>query len=318
MNWKEILRQNFTRWEPLADFLQLTSEQRRQILETPEFPLNLPLRLAQKIAKATLDDPILRQFLPTQRETIVTPGFSADPVKDRSFQLAPKLLHKYNGRALLVCTSACAMNCRFCFRQNFDYESDKNFDAELKAISQDDSIQEVILSGGDPLFLSNRALQSLLQSLSETPHVKRLRFHTRFPIGIPERIDDSFLSLLGGIKCQIWFVIHTNHPNELDEDVFRHLKKLQCLGITVLAQTVMLRGVNDQVSTLKLLCEKLANHGILPYYLHQLDRVQGTAHFEVPEEEGRKIIDALAAQLSGYAVPKFVREIPGEPGKTIL
>ncbi len=211
------------------------------------------------------------------------------------------------------------MHCRYCFRQNFDYETTlKTFEKELECIAQDSTLQEVILSGGDPLSLSDQVLKSILVELSAIPHVKRVRFHTRFPVGIPERIDADFLDIFTQIPLQVWFVIHANHPDELDADVLASLKSLQKLGIAVLNQSVLLQGVNDQISILKELSEKLVNHGILPYYLHQLDRVQGTAHFEVAEEHGKALIQALTGQLSGYAVPKYVREIPGESNKTGL
>jgi EF-P beta-lysylation protein EpmB len=317
--WNEIFRLNFTRWDALADFLELTPEQRKQLLTAPKFPLNLPLRLAQKVTKGTLDDPILLQFLPTLNETTSVNGFEIDPVEDKTFKIAPRLLHKYEGRALLICTGACVMNCRFCFRQNFDYSvDDKNFNEALEAIKNDHSIKEVILSGGDPLSLPDRTLQPLLQSLSDIPHVMRIRFHTRFPLGIPERIDESFLAMLQAIPKQIWFILHTNHSRELDADVLKHLKQMQKLGVVILSQTVLLRGVNDSCTTLKELCEKLVDNGIFPYYLHQLDRVQGAAHFEVSEDEGRALIAELSKQISGYAVPKYVREIPGELSKTLL
>lgn len=317
--WRQVLRQNFTRWDALADFLRLTPTQRQAILQNPRFTLNLPMRLANKIAKGTLDDPILRQFLPTTEETKPVSGFGCDPVGDIKARKAPKLLHKYQGRVLLVCTSACAMHCRFCFRQNFDYEVENNaFSEELTAIAADATIQEVILSGGDPLSLSDLSLKKLLNDLVGIPHVKRIRFHTRFPVGIPERIDDHFLELFKDISKQIWFILHSNHPLELDADVLASLKKLQKLGIVVMNQSVLLRGVNDDAQILKELCEKLVDHGIAPYYLHQLDRVQGASHFEVSEEEGKKLMQVLAAQLSGYAVPRYVREVAGEPGKTFL
>jgi EF-P beta-lysylation protein EpmB len=317
--WKQILRSNFTRWEALADFLELNPQQRKIILQKPRFPLNLPLRLAEKIVKGTLDDPILRQFLPSIEEEKKHPLFLIDPVGDQACRPKSKLLHKYQGRVLLVCTSACAMHCRYCFRQNFDYDvSDQSFDEELDVIANDPSIYEVILSGGDPLSLSDRTLQKLLEDIDQIPHIKRIRFHTRFPIGIPERIDENFLSIISKVRCQIWFVIHSNHARELDDDIFSHLKNLHKLGVVMLNQSVLLRGVNDSVEALKQLCETLANHGILPYYLHQLDRVQGSAHFEVSEEEGRYLIQEIAKQLSGYAVPKYVREISGETGKTKL
>ncbi|WP_068468534.1 KamA family radical SAM protein [Candidatus Protochlamydia phocaeensis] len=317
--WRAILRENFNRVEALADFLELSSQQRQQLLFKPTFAINVPLRLAQKMAKQNLDDPLVRQFLPTRQENENHPDFVLDPVQDETFRCEAKLLHKYEGRVLLVCTSACAMHCRYCFRQNFSYDrEDKLFLAEIEAIRSDASIHEVILSGGDPLSLSDETLKSLLDQLNAIPHLKRLRFHTRFPIGIPERIDDSFLRLISACSKQLFFVIHCNHPKELGADLFARLKELQKLGCVLLNQAVLLKGVNDDAPTLRTLCEELADQGILPYYLHQLDRVQGTAHFEVEEEQGRALIREIARSLPGYAVPKYVREIAGEPHKTPL
>lgn len=316
--WRTILRKNFTRLDQLADFLDLSQEQRAQLIIRQNFPLQVPLRLAQKMAKKTLDDPLVKQFVSTVNELAVHSQFAMDPVCDADFQKEGKLLHKYQGRVLLLCTSACAMHCRYCFRQNFPYDSSKGFEDELSAIAADHSIQEVILSGGDPLSLSDDTLDSLLKTLGTFPHVKRIRFHTRFPIGIPERIDDSFLNVIGQVPQQIYFVIHCNHPRELDQDIFDRLKALQRLGCVLLNQAVLLKGVNDNAEILQQLAEQLANHGVLFYYLHQLDRVQGSAHFEVDEEKGKALISDIAKQLSGYAVPKYVREIAGEAGKTSL
>lgn len=317
--WRQILRQNFTQWHPLAAYLELTECQLGLILKQPKFVLNLPLRLAEKVKKGDINDPILKQFLPTTHETQTADNFLNDPVGDSLCQKSSKFLQKYEGRVLLVCTSACAMHCRYCFRQNFNYDIEKTaFAEELKLIQADTSIHEVILSGGDPLSLSDSILENLLQNLDAIPHIKRIRFHTRFPIGIPERIDTDFINMLRKIRCQIWFVIHTNHPNELDATIFYHLKQLQQLGIIVLNQSVLLKGINDDVETQYRLCELLVNHGVMPYYLHQLDRVQGAMHFEVDEKIGHKIIKELTARLPGYAVPKYVREVPGEQSKTSL
>ncbi len=317
--WKQILKKNITDWEQLADFLQLSAEQRKSIIVRNQFPLNLPIRLAEKISKGTLNDPILRQFLPTLEEQKSKLGFISDPVRDVEFRKEPKLLHKYEGRVLLVCTSACAMHCRYCFRQNFDYAvQEKSFDKEIRTISEDPSIHEVILSGGDPLSLNNSVLNSLIASLSEIPHIKRVRFHTRFPIGIPERIDDGFIELLQKCRSQVWFVIHTNHARELDDQIFFRLHSLQKLGIPILNQFVLLKGVNDDAASLKNLCELLVDHGIFPYYMHQLDKVEGAAHFDVPEEKGKQLFSQLQACLPGYAIPKYVREIAGEASKTTL
>lgn len=317
--WRQILRQNFTRWDKLADFLELDAQQRSCIDEHPHFSLNLPMRLAAKITKKTLDDPILKQFLPTKAEKTSSLGFVPDPVSDATFRRESRLLHKYEGRALLICSGACAMHCRYCFRQNFDYgQSDKVFQAELEVIRKDPSIREIILSGGDPLSLSNERLEDLVKSLSAIPHIGRIRFHTRFPMGIPERIDASFLQILEKTAKQIWFVIHANHPREFDPDIFERLTAIRRLGCPVLNQAVLLRGVNDDAETLKQLSEILVDQGIMPYYLHQLDRVQGAAHFDVPESEGKRLIEDIAKQLPGYAVPKYVREIAGESSKTSL
>jgi len=314
--WRAVLRQNFTDWKALLSFIQL-EEAHIDVLKNSKFPLNLPRRLAEKIAKNTPNDPILQQFLPVQKETKISENFVMDPVDDSTFQKQKKLLKKYHGRALLIVTSACAMNCRFCFRQNFDYQTeDKLFDKEIEEIRQDPSITEIILSGGDPLSWSNKQLSDLFQRLSSISHLKRLRFHTRFPIGIPERIDAGFLNLLASTKLQIFFIIHSNHPKELDEDVLAAMKQIQFLGIPVLNQNVLLRGVNDDLETLSELYQKMIDHGILPYYLHQLDRVQGAAHFEVSEEKGLELIRQLNTRLSGYGVPKYVKEIPGEESKT--
>ncbi len=319
MSWRTIQRKNFTRVQELCDFLELDDVARAKVLKTPRFPLNLPFRLAAKMGKNNLNDPLFRQFVPIKDELAVSSGFLLDPVKDASVRKERKLLHKYPGRALLLATGACAMNCRFCFRQNFEYETEqKSFENELRLIADDPSLKEIILSGGDALSLSNAVLQELTQGLSAIPHLSLLRFHTRFPLGIPERLDEDFIELLATCRLQIWFVIHCNHPLELDADVAAALRKIQKLGIPVLNQFVLLKGVNDTFPILKELHERLIECGIIPYYMHQLDRVQGAAHFEVDREEGLALIQQLRASLPGYAVPRFAVEIPGEISKTII
>lgn len=314
--WKQLLRTNFVELIKLADHLQLSEAQRIQLLERPRFVLNLPKRIADKINKNDLNDPLLKQFLPLKQETVKALNFVEDPVGDSACRKGHKLLHKYQGRVLLVCTSACAMHCRYCFRQNFDYHIEhKGFAEELQLIAEDPLINEVILSGGDPLSLDNRILSNLITDLALIPHLKKVRFHTRFPIGIPERIDEGFLDILQSSRLQIWFVIHSNHARELDDDVLAALKRIQKLGIPVLNQAVLLKGVNDCVDVLVELFSLLVDYGIQPYYLHQLDRVQGTSHFEVDEMQGKKLMEAIAQKLPGYAVPRYVKEIPGMPGK---
>lgn len=315
--WKQILKQNFTKLDALAEFLQLSDQQRGQLLSKPRFPLNVPLRIAQKMLKGSLEDPLFKQFVPTNDEHISTAGFVADPVADAQFRRESKLLHKYQGRVLLVTTGACAMHCRYCFRQNFDYNrTDKLFHKELEIIAADETIHEVILSGGDPLSLSNDILADLLKSINGMPHIRRIRFHSRFPIGIPERIDDEFVNIIAALNKQVWLVVHINHPRELDTDIFGAFRKLQKLGCIIMNQSVLLKGINDNADTLSELCETLADKGVIPYYLHQLDRVEGASHFEADESQGLRIIEEISRRLPGYAVPKFVREIAGQPNKT--
>ncbi len=316
--WKQILRKNFLDLDQLACFLQLSSAQVKKLFARPRFILNLPLRLAEKIEKGNLQDPIFRQFVPLSEEGISANGFLTDPVGDILCRSEKKLLRKYQGRVLLVTTGACAMHCRYCFRQNFDYEVVKGFESELKNIADDPSINEVILSGGDPLSLDDSTLGDLLKKLANIPHVRKIRFHTRFPVGIPERINESFLNLLKSIRLQFWFIVHVNHPRELDESVLLALKSVQMLGIPVLNQSVLLKGVNDHPDVLIELSSRLVDHGIIPYYLHQLDRVSGSAHFEVSKQKGKRLMKILTEKLPGYAVPKYVCEISGMPSKTAI
>lgn len=312
--WKQVLRTNFTDREELGAYLQIDP---CQLLARPKFVLNLPRRLAEKIQKGTLEDPILRQFVPLKEERDLDPGFHEDPVSDVLFKKSDKLIQKYAGRALVVSTSACAMHCRYCFRQNFPYETKKKgYEEELAELRENSSITEVILSGGDPLSLPDETLGPLLSDLDTIAHLTKIRFHTRFPIGIPERIDASFLNILAQVKKQVWFIIHVNHPLELDQEVISALKSIAKLGIPLLCQSVLLKGVNDDLKTLKALCETLVDHGITPYYLHQLDRVQGAAHFEVPREKGLALIKELMAHLPGYAIPRYVEEVAGQLSKT--
>lgn len=309
--WQQKLRENFRNLTELLDYLEI--ENRLPFTNT-SFPLNLPRRLAEKIEKNTLDDPLLRQFLPLTEEHKPLPGFTLDPVSDCTFQKTPNLLQKYKSRALLITTGACPMHCRYCFRQNYDYQK-AEWEEELAIIKNDPTLIEIILSGGDPLSLSDRRLKELFEKLENIPHLQIVRFHTRFPIGIPERITPEFIDLIQNTRLQTIFIVHTNHPKELDRDVLSSLKKLPC---PVLTQSVLLKGVNDDLSTLKQLFLKLISNGIIPYYLHQLDRVQGAGHFEVPKEQGLKLIEALRENLPGYAVPRYVQELPGEKSKTVV
>lgn len=316
--WKSILKSNFTNLNKLSDFLELSLENRKKLTHS-NFVLNLPVRLAAKIQKNNLNDPIFRQFVPLMEENEVDPSFIKDPLAESSFKQEGKLLSKYPTRSLIITTSACAMHCRYCFRRAFPYETDrKDFAPEIERLRQDASLEEVILSGGDPLSLPNERLKALFNDLNSIEHLKRIRFHTRFPIGIPERIDEEFLDILKNSHKQIWFVIHCNHPSELDEDVLSALKSLQKLGIPVLNQSVLLKGVNDTLEILEELSRTLSNNGIQPYYLHQLDRVEGAKHFEVDPQRGVQLVEQLSNRLSGFMIPKYVKEIPHKSRKTPL
>ncbi len=312
MSWQKLLREAFTSLDELSAFLELP------LPSHSRFPLKLPRRLANKIEKGNPHDPILLQFVPDSQELLQLPNFTADPVSDTKARCTAKSLKKYRGRTLLLTTGACAMHCRYCFRQHFDYARGKAFEKELSEFKKDLSLDEIILSGGDPLSLPDRILKELLDQLESISHLKRIRFHTRFPIGIPERITPDFLQILEQCEKQIWFVVHINHPKELDRDVIEALKAIQRLAIPVLNQSVLLKGVNDSLEVLKNLSESLINHGISPYYLHQIDRVEGGAHFEVSVEKGRELIEQLTEELSGYGIPRYVQEIAGKKSKTLL
>lgn len=315
-SWRTILRTNIRSLNELLPLIRLPKE---HFLLSPTFPLNIPRRLAYKITPGNLQDPILRQFVPLREEVLTADGFSLEPVQDPLFQKSGGLLQKYEARALLISTGACAMHCRYCFRQNYEYlDKSESFRDEIHWIEKNSTIEEVILSGGDPLSLSTRTLQGLLTRIDSIPHVKRIRFHTRFPIGIPERITPHLLEVLSKGEKQRIFIVHINHPKELDDDVLNALKAIQKLGIPLLNQAVLLKGVNDSLEVLQALMNLLINNGIMPYYLHQLDRVAGAAHFEVPVQKGRELMHSLRQKLPGYAIPEYVAEIPGEASKTPL
>ena len=319
-NWRKILRSNFTSLDKLVDFLELSKSQQAKLAWRRNFPLNLPRRLASKIEKGSLTDPIFLQFVPLAKENDEKEGFINSPVCDESFQKTPKLLKKYHSRMLLITTSACAMNCRFCFRQNYPYEkqSSKTFEEEINQIKKDPTTFEVILSGGDPLSLSNEVLKNIFFELEQIKHVKMIRFHSRFLIGIPERVDSGFLEILDTTSKQVVFTTHINHPTEIDDDVTNALKSIQKKGVTLLNHSVLLKGVNDFEDTLIKLSQKLSQSGVTPYYLNQLDPVAGAAHFEVPIERGLELIKYLRKHLPGHTVPRYIQEVPGESSKTEL
>jgi len=295
---------------------------RRVNARAHHFPLFAPRGFVARMRKGDPADPLLRQVLPLAEELDDVPGFTADPVGDAAAARAPGLLQKYHGRALLVTTGACAVHCRYCFRRHFPYEdaprSLAHWQPAIDAIAADRSLHEVILSGGDPLTLGDATLAALVERLAAIGHLRRLRIHTRLPIMIPQRVTDALIGLLRGTRLTPIVVIHANHANELDAAVGRTLAHLADVGIPLLNQAVLLRGVNDTLADQVALSERLVDLRVLPYYLHQLDRVAGAAHFEVPVESGQRIVEELRMRLAGYAVPRYVAERPGAANKFSL
>ena len=283
------------------------------------FPLRVPRGFIARMGRGDPNDPLLRQVLPLGEELAPIPGFTTDPVGDLDATALPGVLHKYRNRTLLVATGACAIHCRYCFRRHFPYgeatAAKQQWQAALDYIAADDTIEEVILSGGDPLLLDDARLESLVGGLERIRHVQRLRLHSRVPVVLPERIDDALLGWLRRSRLQPVVVIHANHPRELDDTVARALAPLRATGTTLLNQTVLLRGVNDDTDILRQLSVRLHQLGVLPYYLHLLDRVTGAAHFDVPEPRAMALWETLRRQLPGYLVPRLARERAGAPYK---
>ncbi|MEZ6132021.1 MAG: EF-P beta-lysylation protein EpmB [Planctomycetaceae bacterium] len=286
------------------------------------FPTLVPISFLNRMEFGNADDPLLKQVLPTSAENLSVAGFVSDPVNDEAARIAPGLLQKYAGRVLLIATGACAVHCRYCFRRDYPYQQEprtaEDWQPAINRIANDHSITEVILSGGDPLILNDDRLSSLCRQLDAISNIERLRLHTRLPIVLPDRVTSSLLNLLTSLRSQTIVVVHSNHGNEIAGDCEDALKRLVRSGIPVLNQTVLLHGINDSVEALETLSRRLVNAGVIPYYLHHLDRVQGAAHFESDRDLGIRLLQELRKRLPGYAVPQFVEEIPGEPGKTLI
>ncbi|MCP4407951.1 MAG: EF-P beta-lysylation protein EpmB [Gammaproteobacteria bacterium] len=320
-DWQQQLKQAISDIEELLDLLGLD----RCLLPAAElaarkFPLRVPHSFVARMKKGDADDPLLRQVLPLGIETEQTPGYTLDPVGDLNAMPQPGLLHKYQGRILLLTTGACAIHCRYCFRRHFPYAEANplrnDWSQALDYIASDPSIHEIILSGGDPLVLSDRRLAQLGAALENIAHVRCIRIHTRLPIVLPDRIGKSLLGWLNDLRLHKVIVIHSNHANELDDSVARALSKLASTGAMLLNQTVLLRGINDNAKTLSNLSNALFEIGVLPYYLHLLDRVQGSAHFDVNAKRACALVETLNDSLPGYLVPRLVREQSGALGKS--
>jgi L-lysine 2,3-aminomutase len=331
------MQEAFRTLAPLLKFLELdpgsaplsrasgeTPSQIPEVLTEPDFPILVPKAFAARMAKGDWNDPLLLQVLPQARENTAVPGFGPDAVGDLQSQIVPGLLHKYASRALLMVSHQCAVHCRYCFRREFPYgdlpRGQAGWDEAWEYLEHAEGVDEIVLSGGDPLFLDNRRVERILDRALRIARIRTIRFHTRLPIVLPSRVEPGLLALLGAASASksVVVVVHANHGNEIDADCGRALDALRGAGAMLLNQTVLLAGINDDADTLADLSRALLRHGTLPYYLHQLDRVTGTAHFETGESLGRALIERMREMLPGYAVPRYVRETAGEPYKTPL
>jgi len=320
VRWQQLWREAVTDPHELLRLLDLSAHAATLLAHADTgFPLRVPRGFVARMRPGDPDDPLLRQVLPLASELDGVPGYSSDAVGDIAARAANGVLHKYEGRALLIATGSCAVNCRYCFRRHFPYAGDTaaadRWSEAIAHLRSDEAIREVILSGGDPLSLSTPKLAELTRALATIPHVRRIRIHTRLPVVLPERVDHELLDWLGALPFQRVVVLHANHPNEIDSSVAAASRALRDAGATVLNQAVLLRGVNDDAQTLANLSEALFEAGVLPYYLHQLDRVAGAAHFAVDDSVALAVVDDLRVRLPGYLVPRLVREVAGAPYK---
>ena len=318
--WQQALTQAITDPHELCNILQLDPETAEGIQSACEsFKLRVPRGFVQRMQKGDPHDPLLLQVLPQAQEMLPTPGYSTDPVKERAVNPVPGLLHKYPSRVLLTLIGVCAINCRYCFRRHFPYEENnpgqQGWQQALNYIANDPSIIEVILSGGDPLLVKDNLLQELILKIAQINHVQIIRMHTRLPVVLPERITSGLSQILASTRLKPLLVIHSNHPQELDASVADALKLLRDKDITLLNQTVFLKGINDNVAVLKALSLRLFECGVLPYYLHCLDPVQGAAHFDMPRAQVQALWRELQAAVPGYLLPRLVEEIPGAKSK---
>ncbi len=323
--WQKDMQEAFRTLDSLLRFVELDPAGNPEAMSSdPAFPILIPKSFAARMAKGNPRDPLLLQVLPLARENRNEPGFNPDAVGDLPAQIVPGLLHKYASRALMMVSHQCAVHCRYCFRREFPYgdlpRGQAGWDEAWAYLDKTVEVDEIVLSGGDPLFLDNRRLERILDRALQIPHIHTIRFHTRLPIVLPSRVEPGLLALLQSAaeRKTVVVVVHANHGNEIDAECGRALDALRGSGAVLLNQAVLLAGINDDAVTLAELSRALLRHGTLPYYLHQLDRVTGTAHFEVAEDRGRALIAELRGKLPGYAVPRYVRETAGEPHKTPL
>ncbi|MHC1479457.1 EF-P beta-lysylation protein EpmB [Frateuria aurantia] len=318
-DWRELWRQSVTDPRELLRRLDLQHLAEQLPAGDAGFPVRVPPGYLARIQPGHPRDPLLLQVMPQLAELEDAEGFRLDPVGDMPALASHGVLHKYQGRALLIASGSCAIHCRYCFRRHFPYAEETaaagQWQEAVAYLRGDSSIHELLLSGGDPLSLSNAKLAQLSPQLAELPHLKRLRIHTRLPAVLPERVDAGLLEWLHALPLQKVMVLHINHPQEIGPELAAACERLRQAGVTLLNQAVLLRAVNDQAETLAELSEQLFACGVLPYYLHQLDRVQGASHFEVADTVALQLIDDLRGRLPGYLVPRLVREVAGDPAK---
>ncbi len=316
--WQAILRSSVRSVEELRHLLELQDEQVDWV-EDSEFPLHIPRTFVERMEKRNPRDPLLLQVAPSREELNSSEGYSPDPLNENEFTLNGGLLKKYANRALVITTQACPVHCRYCFRRHFDYSANQltDFQNTLDTLANDPSIVEVILSGGDPLTLSNTKLEVLIQQLQGLNHVQILRIHTRFPVMIPQRITPALVEILSKTRFNVVVVVHINHPNEIDDSVQQAIERLRNAQIEVFNQSVLLKGVNDSVQVLSKLMHRVFEIGVVPYYLHLFDPVAGAHHFDLSETIAIALWKELQSQLPGYLVPRLVREVPHQPAKVI-
>ncbi|CAM4450979.1 MAG: L-lysine 2,3-aminomutase [Legionellaceae bacterium] len=318
--WQQALSHAIKNPEELIQYLQLDSN---IIISakaaSKDFSLRVPYRFIEKMEKGNPHDPLLRQILPIDAELKVNENYSTDPLGEHSANRLSGILHKYKSRVLLIVTSVCGINCRYCFRRHFNYTENNpgtaGWENAVQYIAQDKSIKEVIFSGGDPLVANDKKLAQLAKQINEIPHVTTLRIHTRMPIVLPERITDEFIDWFSNLRLKPIMVIHCNHPKEIDSVLFDAMQRLKKAGVMLFNQSVLLKGVNDNPATLIELSEKLFEIGVLPYYLHLLDKVQGASHFHVSKNKAKNILNVIMTELPGYLIPKLVYEKAGALSK---
>lgn len=321
MSWQKILAEGFSSTQSLLQYLELPTQLSPYAAEQ-EFKTRVPRGFVERMQRGNPKDPLLLQVLAQANELEAAADFVHDPLQEKNATRLPGLIHKYTSRILLTLTGACAIHCRYCFRRHFPYEDHnpgrKGWEDIATYIAQHEEINEVIFSGGDPMLATDASFNALLTLLEPIPHLNTLRIHSRVPIVLPERITEEWLSRLATCRLNKVMVLHANHPNEVNDEVAKACTALKNAGFHLLNQSVLLKEVNDDSHVLAQLSQRLFTVGVLPYYLHLLDKVKGAQHFDVPLETALTLYRDLQKKLPGYLVPKLAREEAGMGHKTLL